>query len=61
MKSTGFLCLALMIKYLLKTMDVIHLLVVIQVNYKKPIILITIQIILIFSFVRTAFSSSVLF
>ena len=34
-KSTRFLCLALMIKYTSKTMDVMGLSLVIRVNYKK--------------------------
>ena len=38
MKSTRFLCVALMIKYTSKTM-----LLVIRGNYKKTVILITIQ------------------
>ena len=34
-KSTRFLCIALMIKYTSKTMDVMGLSLVIRVNYKK--------------------------
>ena len=34
-KSTRFLCLALIIKYTSKTMDVMGLPLVIRVNYKK--------------------------
>ena len=34
-KSTRFLCLALIIKYTSKTMDVMGLSLVIRVNYKK--------------------------
>ena len=35
MKSTRFLCLALMVKYTFKIIDMIDLLFVIRVNYKK--------------------------
>ena len=66
MKSTRFLCLALMIKYTYKTMDAMDQLLVIKVNY-KTVILITIQksifvkqIVLIFSLTRTAFLSRIL-
>ena len=52
----------LMIKYTSKTKDVIDQFLVIRVNYKETVILITIQkrffakhIVLIFSLVRTAF------
>ena len=56
-----------MIKYTPKTKDVIDLFLVIRVNYKETVILITIQtrfvakhIVLIFSLVRTAFLRNIL-
>ena len=42
MKSTRFICLALMIKYIFKTMDTMNKVLVIRVNGKKAVILITI-------------------
>ena len=67
MKSTRFLYLALMIKHTSKTMDVLDQLLVIRVNYKKTVILITIRksffvkhIVLIFSLISTAFLSGIL-
>ena len=57
----------LMIKYTSKTKDVIDQFLVIRVNYKETVILITIQtrfvakhIVLIFSLVRTAFLRNIL-
>ena len=42
MKSTRILCLALMIKYVSKTMDKMDQLLVIRVKYGKTVIVITI-------------------
>ena len=68
MKSTRFLCLALMIQYTSKTMDVMDYFLVIRIYHKKTVIVITIQksffvkqIVLIFSLIMTDFLSSILF
>ena len=41
-KSTTFYCINLMTKYMIKTMDIMDQLLVISVNYKKTVILVTI-------------------
>ena len=43
MKSKKFHCLALMTKYVSKTMDMIDYLLVIRVNYKKSVDEISVQ------------------